>query len=122
MTCRARYPVSPTAHCPGGHLDPVLRDPVAVAFARLGVTDTRLPLGDDLLELGAREAVTRICRGDMSAETYAAELLRQYEAHRDLNAVAAIDQACVLEIRAGSRSVARTRSQAGGRPQGRRWL
>jgi amidase len=69
----------------------------AIAFTRYGAADATLPLGDDLLELGAREAVTRIRQGDLNAETYVTQLLRQHEAHKDLNAVAAIDAACVLE-------------------------
>jgi len=33
----------------------------------------------DLLELGAREAVDRIRRGELKAEAYAVELLKQYD-------------------------------------------
>jgi indoleacetamide hydrolase len=70
---------------------------VAIAFARLGVADAPISLGDDVLELGAREAVIRIRQGDISAEAYVTRLLRQLAAHRNLNAVAAIDEARVLE-------------------------
>ena len=81
---------------------------VAIALARFGMADTTLPLGDDLLELGAREAVTRIRQGDISAETYVAQLLRQYEAHKNLNVAAAIDEARVLEA---ARAVDRLRAR-----------
>jgi len=76
---------------------PLLGSRVATALAGFGATGIAPSLGDDILELGAREAVTRIRRGDISAETYVAQLLKQFEAHKDLNAVAAIDQARVLE-------------------------
>lgn len=73
---------------------------VAIAFARLerlGVARATPHPGDDLLALGARDAVASIRRGDISAEAYVARLLQHYEAHRNLNAVAAIDAARVLE-------------------------
>jgi len=73
---------------------------VATAFARLERMDvvraTPLP-GDDLLALGARDAVASIRRGDIRAEAYVERLLQHYEAHKNLNAVAAIDATRVLE-------------------------
>jgi mandelamide amidase len=60
----------------------------------------------DLPELGARDAVERIRRGELKAEAYAAELLKQYNAHRNLNAVTSIDEARVLEA---ARSIDRAR-------------
>ena len=51
----------------------------------------------DILELGAREAVERIRRGELKAEGYVAELWKQYNAHKDLNLVTSIDEARVLE-------------------------
>jgi len=63
---------------------------------------------DDLLALGAREAVARIARGEMTAEAYAARLLRQFDAHKDLNVAAAIDPARVLEA---ARAVDRSRAR-----------
>jgi Asp-tRNA(Asn)/Glu-tRNA(Gln) amidotransferase A subunit family amidase len=62
----------------------------------------------DLLELGAREAVDRIRRGELKAEGYIAELLKQYNAHKDLNLVTSIDEARVLEA---ARSVDRARAR-----------
>ena len=51
----------------------------------------------DLLALGAREAVEHIRNGDITAESYVAQLLAQYDAHRDLNVATAIEPAGVLE-------------------------
>jgi Asp-tRNA(Asn)/Glu-tRNA(Gln) amidotransferase A subunit family amidase len=62
----------------------------------------------DLLELGAHEAVERIRRGELKAERHVSELLKQYNAHKDLNLVTSIDQARVLEA-ARSVDQARTR-------------
>ena len=62
----------------------------------------------DLLELGAREVVERIRRGELKAERYVSELLKQYNAHKDLNLVTSIDQARVLEA-ARSVDLARAR-------------
>jgi mandelamide amidase len=64
----------------------------------------------DLLELGAREAVERIRRGELKAEKYVAELLKQYNAHKDLNLVTSIDEARVLEA---ARSVDEARARGG---------
>lgn len=80
----------------------------AIAFARLGVSDITPSLGDDLLALGARECVTRIRQGDISVESYVTQLLRQQEVHRNLNGVAAIDEARVLEA---ARAVDRLRAR-----------
>lgn len=74
-----------------------------VAFRGLAVTPQA-----DLLELGAREAVDRIRRGELKAERYAAELLKQHHAHKDLNLVTSIDEARVLEA---ARSVDRARAR-----------
>jgi mandelamide amidase len=62
----------------------------------------------DLLELGAREAVERIRRGELKTERYVSELLKQYNAHKDLNLVTSIDEIRVLEA-ARSVDQARTR-------------
>ena len=51
----------------------------------------------DVTELDARAAVQHIQQGDMSVEFYAAELLKQYNAHMDLNAIITIDEARVLQ-------------------------
>src|SRR5678815_1635869 len=66
---------------------------VAAALAPLGIAHATQQSTDDLLALGARDAVARIASGDISAEAYVAQLLKQYEAHKDLNAVIAIDEA-----------------------------
>jgi mandelamide amidase len=65
-------------------------------------------LGDDLLALGAREAVARIRSGDITAEAYVTQLLKQYYAHKDLNVANAIDGARVLEA---ARAVDRSRAR-----------
>jgi Asp-tRNA(Asn)/Glu-tRNA(Gln) amidotransferase A subunit family amidase len=62
----------------------------------------------ELLELGARAAVERIGRGELKAEEYAAELLDQYDAHKDLNLVTSIDRARVLEA---ARAIDRARAR-----------
>src|SRR5262245_34347769 len=61
----------------GSHLAP--------ALARFGMAGETQQQGDDLLALGAREAVARIRSGDITAEAYVAQLLKQYYAHKDLN-------------------------------------
>ena len=78
---------------------------VAAALAPFGVSQQA---NDSLLALGAREAVARIASGDISAESYVAQLLRQYEAHKDLNVANAIDGARVLEA---ARAVDRSRAR-----------
>jgi indoleacetamide hydrolase len=81
---------------------------VAAALAPLGTAGTTNQRGDDLLALGAREAVARIMSGDITAEAYVAQLLKQYDAHKDLNVAITIDGARVLEqARAVDRSRAR---------------
>ena len=57
---------------------------------------------------GAREAVTRIAAGDITAEAYAGQLLKQYDAHKNLNVATAIDPARVLEA---ARAVDRLRAR-----------
>jgi Asp-tRNA(Asn)/Glu-tRNA(Gln) amidotransferase A subunit family amidase len=52
---------------------------------------------DDVAQLGAREAVEHIQKGDMKAEAYASQLLKRYNAHKDLNTVITIDEARVLQ-------------------------
>ena len=70
---------------------------VAAALAPFGIARATQQSTDDLLALGARDAVARIASGDLSAESYVTQLLKQYEAHKDLNAVIAIDAARALE-------------------------
>ncbi|MHB1205453.1 MAG: amidase family protein [Rhodospirillaceae bacterium] len=51
----------------------------------------------DMLELGARDAVARIQNGEMKAEAYVAQLLKHFNAHKDLNTVITLDETRVLE-------------------------
>jgi indoleacetamide hydrolase len=81
---------------------------VAPALARFGMAATTQQQGDDLLGLGAREAVARIRSGDITAESYVARLLKQYDAHKDLNVANAIEGARVLEA---ARAVDRSRAR-----------
>ncbi len=81
---------------------------VASALAPIGIAHATQRSSDDLLALGARDAVTRIASGDVSAEAYVTRLLKQYEAHKDLNAVLAIDGASALEA---ARAVDRSRAR-----------
>src|SRR5688572_17264445 len=81
---------------------------VAAALARSGMAGTTHQPSDELLALGAREAVARIRNGDITAEAYVAQLLKQYEAHKDLNVANAIDAARVLEA---ARAVDRLRAR-----------
>src|SRR5262245_58692147 len=81
---------------------------VAPALAQFGMAGTTQHLGDDLLVLGAREAVARIRSGDITAEAYVTHLLKQYYAHKDLNVANAIDGARVLEA---ARAVDRSRAR-----------
>jgi hypothetical protein len=80
----------------------------AAAIAPLAFRGQAATTQADLLELGAREAVDRIRRGELKAEGYVAELLKQYNAHKDLNLVTSIDEARVLEA---ARSVDRARAR-----------
>jgi indoleacetamide hydrolase len=80
----------------------------AAAIAPLAFRGLAATTRGDLLELGAREAVDRIRRGELKAEGYVAELLKQYHAHKDLNIVTSIDEARVLEE---ARSVDRARAR-----------
>jgi Asp-tRNA(Asn)/Glu-tRNA(Gln) amidotransferase A subunit family amidase len=57
--------------------------------------------GDEALKLGAREAVSRIAKGEMKAEAYAATLLKHYAAHKNLNAVVTMDEQRVMETARG---------------------
>jgi mandelamide amidase len=81
---------------------------MAAAVAPLDIARATQQPGHGLLALGAREAVARIAAGDLTAEAYAAQLLRQYEAHKDLNVATAIDPARTLEA---ARAVDRLRSR-----------
>jgi mandelamide amidase len=81
---------------------------VAAALAPFEVARTTQQSSDDLLALGARDAVARIASGDITAESYVVELLKWYEVHRNLNVATAIDGASVLE---NARAVDRSRAR-----------
>jgi Asp-tRNA(Asn)/Glu-tRNA(Gln) amidotransferase A subunit family amidase len=72
-------------------------DQLAAALTSLGLERVGQTQSDDVLSLGAREAVARIARGDVTAESYVARLLKQYEAHKSLNMATAIDAPRALE-------------------------
>jgi mandelamide amidase len=55
------------------------------------------PAGNDVLALGARDAVDRIRRGELKVEAYIAQLLAQYDTHKELNLINAIDPARLME-------------------------
>jgi mandelamide amidase len=66
------------------------------------------PLPDDLLQLGARDAVEHVQRGDLKAEHYTARLIEQHRAQKQLNAIITLDEARVLsEARAIDQARAR---------------
>ena len=52
---------------------------------------------NEIVALSARAAADYIRRGELSAERYAQALLQRYKAHTNLNAVAHIDEAKLLE-------------------------
>ena len=81
---------------------------ISAALAPFGPARATPPGADDLLELGAREAVARIRAGDITAEAYVSRLLAQYDAHRDLNVANAISATRVLEA---ARAVDRSRAR-----------
>ena len=81
---------------------------VVAALTPRGMVGTTRQSGDGLLALGAREAVARIASGEFTAESYVAQLLKQYDAHKDLNVAIAIDGARVMEA---ARAVDRLRAR-----------
>jgi len=75
--------------CVGGGFERALQHGLQASAVR--------PADNDMLALGAREAVARICRGELSVEPYMARLLAHYEAHKALNVANAIDPARLME-------------------------
>ena len=63
---------------------------------------------NEIVVLTARAAVDYIRRGELSAERYAQALVERYKAHTNLNAVAYMDEARLLE---SARAVDRSRAQ-----------
>jgi len=82
----------------------------ASAAARFGISPAAQQSSNDLVALGAREAVGRIAAGDVTVEAYVAELLKQYDAHKELNVATAIEPSRVLEA---ARAVDRLRARGG---------
>src|SRR5690349_19455091 len=81
---------------------------LAAALAPFEMMRATQQASDSVLALGAREVVARIASGDIAAEAYAAQLLKQYDAHKDLNVANAIDGARVLDA---ARAVDRARAR-----------
>jgi indoleacetamide hydrolase len=72
------------------------------------VSSAVLANNNEIVALTARAAVDYIRRGEMSAERYARALLEHHKAHANLNAVAHMDEARLLE---DARAVDRSRAQ-----------
>ena len=87
------------------------------AAATVPLAGLRLQGSDDLLELGARAAVTRIMAGELKAESYVSALLTQYGANSDLNIANTIYPERVREA-ARAVDIARSRGQLAGRAAG----
>ena len=60
-------------------------------------TAAQAAAASNLTELGARDAVERIRKGELKAEDYAAALVRQHKAHLALNGVITFDESRVME-------------------------
>ena len=72
------------------------------------VSSAVLANNNEIVGLTARAAVDYIRRGELSAERYAQALLERQKAHANLNAVAYMDEARLLE---DARAVDRSRAQ-----------
>lgn len=81
---------------------------VAAELSYFGMARPTQQSDDGPIGLGAREVVSQIKRGEITAEAYAAQLLMQYYAHKDLNVANFIDGDRVLEA---AREVDRSRSR-----------
>src|SRR5215467_6222872 len=68
----------------------------AVVVPRV-VSGAVLANNNEIVALSARAAADYIRRGELSAERYAQALLERYNAHTNLNAVAHMDEAKLLE-------------------------
>jgi hypothetical protein len=78
----------------------------AAVVAPRAVSGAVLANNNEIVALSARAAADYIRRGELSAECYAQVLLERYKAHTNLNAIAYIDEAKLLE---GAREVDRAR-------------
>jgi indoleacetamide hydrolase len=84
---------------------------MALTAAMPATASKALAATQALHDLGAREAVTQIRRGELKAERYVEALLERYRAHKNLNTVISLDEARVLE-QARAVDKARTRGES----------
>ena len=75
-----------------------------------GFTKAANAQASDMTELGAREAVSHIKSGDITAEAYMSALLKHHEAHKNLNAFITLNEDRVLQ-EARAVDQARTRGE-----------
>jgi indoleacetamide hydrolase len=92
----------PERSSPDRHLDrrTVLRVAAGASAAVMvprAVSGAALANNNEIVALSARAAADYIRRGDLSAERYAQAQLERYKAHTNLNAVAHIDEAKLLQ-------------------------
>jgi indoleacetamide hydrolase len=80
----------------------------ATVVAPRAASGAVLANNNEIIALTARAAVDYIRRGELSAERYAQALVEQYKGHANLNAVAHMDEARLLE---DARAVDRSRAQ-----------
>jgi indoleacetamide hydrolase len=92
----------PERSSPDRHLDrrTVLKAAAGASAAAMvprAVSGAVLANNKEIVALSARAAADYIRRGELSAERYAQALLERYKAHTNLNAVAHIDEAKLLQ-------------------------
>ena len=92
----------PERSLPDRHLDrrtvlKVAAGASAAVVAPCAVSGAVLVNNNEIVALSARAAADYTRRGELSAERYAQALLERYKAHTNLNAVAHIDEAKLLE-------------------------
>ena len=83
---------------------------VAAPFLEPRLASAQTASHSQLTELGARDAVDHMRKGDFKAEDYAAALIRQHKAHSALNGVITFDETKVME---GARAIDKTRAGKG---------
>jgi Asp-tRNA(Asn)/Glu-tRNA(Gln) amidotransferase A subunit family amidase len=93
---------NPERSSPDRHLDrrtvlKVAAGASAAVVAARAVSGAVLANNNEIVALSARSAADYIRRGELSAERYAQVLLERYKAHTNLNVVAPIDEAKLLE-------------------------
>jgi Asp-tRNA(Asn)/Glu-tRNA(Gln) amidotransferase A subunit family amidase len=92
----------PERSSPDRHLDRrtvlwVAAGASAAVMVPRAVSGAVLANNNEIVALSARAAADYIRRGELSAERYAQALLERYKAHTNLNAVAHIDEAKLLQ-------------------------